>query len=81
MTRKVNGVEPRVETGPVQFGADWPGTFFRGDDSGGLAGALKGIAKSIELGEAHPEFAKYLRELAETFSQCQIKGGWDERQA
>lgn len=25
--------EGRVETGPVQFGDDWPGTFFRGDSA------------------------------------------------
>lgn len=24
---------PRVETGPVQFGDDWPGVFFRGDNA------------------------------------------------
>lgn len=24
---------PRVETGPVQFGDDWPGVFIRGDDA------------------------------------------------
>jgi len=24
-------VKPRVETGPVQFGGDWPGLFVRGD--------------------------------------------------
>jgi hypothetical protein len=23
----------RVETGPIRFGDDWPGTFIRGDDS------------------------------------------------
>jgi hypothetical protein len=24
---------PRVETGPVQFGHDWPGVFIRGDNA------------------------------------------------
>lgn len=24
---------PRVETGPVQFGNDWPGVFIRGDEA------------------------------------------------
>lgn len=23
----------RIETGPLQFGSDWPGTFIRGDES------------------------------------------------
>jgi len=31
--RKVPAVEPRVETGPIQFGDDWPGTFIRGDNA------------------------------------------------
>jgi hypothetical protein len=31
--RKMPGVAERVETGPVQFGADWPGTFIRGDNA------------------------------------------------
>lgn len=29
--RKLPAVEQRVETGPVQFGEDWPGLFIRGD--------------------------------------------------
>ncbi len=29
--RKLPGQEERVETGPVQFGEDWPGLFIRGD--------------------------------------------------
>lgn len=27
----------RVESGPVQFNEDWPGTFIRGDDAGWCA--------------------------------------------
>lgn len=30
----------RVETGPVQFGEDWPGVFIRGDNAGALASLL-----------------------------------------
>lgn len=32
--RKLPAAEPRVESGPVQFGDDWPGTFIRGDNAG-----------------------------------------------
>jgi hypothetical protein len=32
---------PRVETGPVQFGDDWPGLFVRGDDALALAFYLR----------------------------------------
>lgn len=29
--RELPAVEQRVETGPIQFGEDWPGIFIRGD--------------------------------------------------
>lgn len=57
-------------TGPLQIGRDWPGTFFRGDESGGISDRLRGIAKQIEEGKPHPAYARYLRELADIFSQC-----------
>jgi hypothetical protein len=31
--RVLPNVEPRVESGPVVFGHDWPGTFIRGDNA------------------------------------------------
>ena len=31
--RKFPEQKPRVETGPIQFGNDWPGIFVRGDDA------------------------------------------------
>lgn len=31
--RQLPHQEPRVETGPVQFGTDWPGVFIRGDNA------------------------------------------------
>lgn len=69
----------RNVTGPLQIGNDWPGTFFRGDDSGGICDRLRGIARQIATGSCHPAYAKYLNELADTFSRCQIKG--DQRGA
>jgi hypothetical protein len=30
---KVPALPHRVESGPMQFGDDWPGVFFRGDDA------------------------------------------------
>jgi len=29
--------KPRIETGAVQFGSDWPGLFIRGDNAAWLA--------------------------------------------
>lgn len=47
----------RVETGPVQFGDDWPGYFFRGDDAARLRHTLEVVgkyfhAKSYEEGKS-----------------------------
>ena len=35
--RKLPAQAARVETGPVQFGEDWPGVFIRGDGAGWYA--------------------------------------------
>jgi hypothetical protein len=35
--RLLPAVGQRVETGPVRFGDDWPGTFIRGDSALGYA--------------------------------------------
>lgn len=31
--RRLPAETPRVETGPTQFGDDWPGVFIRGDNA------------------------------------------------
>jgi hypothetical protein len=31
--RKLPALVERIETGPVQFGDDWPGVFIRGDNA------------------------------------------------
>ena len=41
--RKFPKQEKRVETGPIQFGDDWPGLFIRGDNALGFALALKDL--------------------------------------
>lgn len=41
--RKLPAVDDRVETGPVQFGDDWPGVFIRGDNAAYFAMALKEV--------------------------------------
>lgn len=42
--RRLPAVDRRVETGPVQFGDDWPGLFIRGDNVGWYAMAVKRAA-------------------------------------
>lgn len=36
-------VEPRVETGPIAFGNDWPGIFIRGDNAAAYALHLRTV--------------------------------------
>jgi len=38
--KKFEQQKERIETGPVQFGNDWPGIFIRGDHAGYLAFTL-----------------------------------------
>lgn len=43
----------RVETGPIQFGDDWPGTFLRGDTAAGYALYLSQMLKWVEQQPGH----------------------------
>lgn len=55
MTNKLRKIEAnltnRVETGPVQFDDDWPGTFIRGDNAAYYAVCLSHVLSCIENGE------------------------------
>ena len=55
----------RVETGPVQFGDDWPGIFIRGDDA--FAWAM-----AIELMHASPLYEVQVKNLASFLRRCQV---------
>jgi hypothetical protein len=39
--RRLAGQTERVETGPIMFEGDWPGTFIRGDDAHNFACMLR----------------------------------------
>lgn len=39
---------PRVETGAIQFGSDWPGLFIRGDDAVFLVASIRQLAKGVQ---------------------------------
>lgn len=55
-----DGNNDRVETGPVQFGNDWPGLFIRGDDCLALAleldAVLEAIGRANLAGVGNPDF-------------------------
>lgn len=39
----------RAETGPLQFGDDWPGVFIRGDNAMGFVQALRALLQGLEF--------------------------------
>ena len=45
---------PRVETGVVQFGDDWPGVFIRGDNAAALAMSLEQALLLLEMSALDP---------------------------
>lgn|SRR5574340_609066 len=72
--------EPRVETGPLQFGDDWPGTFIRGDASFGYVAdldaaieALERIARETTGGRLH-WIALGLVSLRDTLAESDMTG-------
>jgi hypothetical protein len=63
---KPDGTRP--ETGPIQFGDDWPGIFIRGDNAMGYANLLEEAAKHV------PQFdGGLIRGLVDTLRSCWIK--------
>lgn len=46
--QRLPAITERIETGPIQFGDDWPGVFIRGDRACSYAHALAEIAHQIE---------------------------------
>lgn len=44
--RELPAQEPRVESGTIQFGTDWPGVFIRGDSAAWAAMLLKTLLES-----------------------------------
>lgn len=72
--RILPAVEDRVETGPVQFGEDWPGVFIRGDDAAYLVMVLNQFLNGpVTSRDVFAESA--LRGLAQTLAGC-IVSAW-----
>lgn len=63
----------RVETGPIQFGDDWPGIFIRGDDALLYGKELSALTESLppQEGAASIQLA-VLRGLALTLLGCNV---------
>lgn len=61
---------PRIETGLIQFGKDWPGAFIRGDDSFFFAGNLRAL---LEHGPSSEFSASILRSLLEILESTDVR--------
>jgi hypothetical protein len=73
MIRKISKQEPRVETGIVQFGDDWPGIFIRGDRAFFYSINLQSLAKLLskcnqeekDMGQPGTDLKEYVQDVAE----------------
>lgn len=68
--RQLPAVAERVETGPVQFGDDWPGVFIRGDSAFAYAMALRAMLR----GTADPFSEAMVMGLADTLASSDLTG-------
>ncbi len=63
----------RVESGPIQFGDDWPGIFLRGDEASAMSFYLLSAIERLEKNETlDPLTIMYLKGLAKTLSDCRV---------
>lgn len=64
----------RPETGPMQFGDDWPGVFIRGDNA--LAYSLS-AGRAVEALRQNPNYqieAAMLAGLMRVLQSCRVEG-------
>jgi hypothetical protein len=55
----------RVNSGPVQFGTDWPGLFLRGDHAMKVAQCVRHLQKELDKTSVKNDWAiRFLAELA-----------------
>lgn len=64
----------RVETGPIQFGDDWPGVFIRGDHALYFAMMLEGILQKQNSTDNNIVVfnTAILKGLVNTLKSCQV---------
>lgn len=68
--RNLQQETPRVESGPIQFGDDWPGVFIRGDDCAYYNLLLTNVLKKTDL---NPMTKVQLKELKQLLSGALFK--------
>lgn len=61
----------RPETGPMQFGDDWPGVFVRGDNASGIVATLMSVVALVE--QTRPMEAVQLRSIMRLFDSSDVR--------
>lgn len=78
--RKFAAMDKRVETGPIQFGEDWPGLFIRGDNAFAHVVGLVDVYKKML---ANPGISRLdlmrLRGIIRDLCSCNINEALRER--
>jgi len=67
----VERLTQRPETGPMQFGDDWPGVFVRGDNAGGIVSTLMSVIDLVE--KTQPMQAVPLRSIMRLFDSSDVR--------
>lgn len=62
----------RVETGPIQFGQDWPGVFIRGNNAAWFAFMLTSVLNDHARFHGDPIARNALKSLASTLASCNL---------
>lgn len=61
----------RVETGPVQFGDDWPGLFIRGDNAFGMKMVIDSAITQLDMTNPAAHLTKIqLEGISQTLGGC-----------
>ncbi len=74
-TRHMPEPGPRVETGTVQFGGDWPGVFIRGDNACHWGFSLATFLSSDRADAMLPIERMIIKGLAQTLLSCEVDNG------
>jgi hypothetical protein len=62
----------RAETGPLQFGEDWPGVFIRGDEAIALSSNIN-LARCGGMLPSSGPGAMLLQEIVDLLNSCVVK--------
>jgi hypothetical protein len=71
--RRLRNAEPRIETGPIRFGDDWPGLFIRGDNAYALAHSILNITLKASFylkDDLSQRQLKELDDLGKLLAEC-----------